>query len=172
MFPDEVVMRTRDLADPTVNPIYRRGFRRLLEELLLQLAQVLSGVEEPTEAEALHLDHDPPLGAREKVFNSAGEHVGYEPDANDPEHLIYRTATAHRFKTNVRGDGAQHPDRVLIKRQRKLEKREAAKAAAKRPGKASPSVPKFRPSSRPLQSANRWPPRGSRPFRPRKPSRS
>lgn len=69
----------------------------------------------------VHLDHDPPLRSR-TLNKRTGK---YSPDANDPAHLIYRTAEAHQFKTNVRGDGAQFPDRVLIKRERNREKKEA-----------------------------------------------
>ncbi len=69
----------------------------------------------------LHLDHDPSLGAREKVFRK-GQHIGYKPAANDPEFLVYREKHDHFIKTNVRGIGAQHPDRVLIKKQRRREK--------------------------------------------------
>lgn len=112
----------------------------------------------------LHLDHDPPLATRDKVRNRAGEHIGYRPAANDPEFLIYRTAQAHRIKTNVRGDGALHPDRVYIKRARR---RERAAKALKKPkgaflhrgsGKGTPG----------LKSRSQWPPRGSRklPSRP------
>lgn len=96
----------------------------------------------------LHLDHDPALGAREKVFRK-GEHVGYRPDANDPEHLFYREKAAHRIKTNVRGLHGQHPDRVLIKRQRRRETPKKMRRPVKWP-------------SRPLKSASRWP---KRPFR-------
>ena len=46
----------------------------------------------------------------------------YSPDANDPEHLVYRTAHAHLIKTNVRGEHGQHPDRVLIKKERRRQK--------------------------------------------------
>jgi hypothetical protein len=69
----------------------------------------------------LHLDHDPPLAARKKI-KRGGIVVGYEPDANDPDYLTYRTADDHRLKTNVRGDGAQYPDRVLIKKIRRIER--------------------------------------------------
>lgn len=68
-----------------------------------------------------HLDHNPPLAARERIIRG-GVVVGYRPDANDPDHLIYRTVDDHRVKTNVRGDGAQHPDRVLIKKERRRQK--------------------------------------------------
>lgn len=94
----------------------------LLAGLLTRLAALLA-----CEAADLHLDHDPALGAREKVTRGGGVIVGYKPDANDHEFLIYRTKAAHRIKTNVRGDGAQHPDRVLIKRQRRREKGAHAK---------------------------------------------
>ena len=74
----------------------------------------------------LHLDHDPPLGARQKVIKN-GEHVDYVPPANDPEFLIYREKREHEIKTNVRGVGAQYPDRVLIKKNRRLEEREGVR---------------------------------------------
>lgn len=96
----------------------------------------------------MRLDHDPALGAREKVFK-AGVHVGYRPDANDPEHLIYRTEADHKRKTNLRGDGAQHPDRVLIKKQRRRE-REAEIALGLRKPK-----PKARIPSRPFPKTRR-----------------
>jgi hypothetical protein len=69
----------------------------------------------------LQLDHDPPLGARRKVFKD-GMHADYDPPANSPDHLIYREAGAHRLKTNVRGEHGQHPDRVLIKKARRIER--------------------------------------------------
>jgi hypothetical protein len=70
--------------------------------------------------EAVHLDHQPALALR-KLNRRTGM---YTPDANDPDHLLYREADAHRIKTLVRGDGAQFSDRALIKRQ----KRQARKA--------------------------------------------
>lgn len=90
--------------------------RRFLDELLSALAELLG-----CEPKDLRLDHDPALGARQKIFRK-GAHVGYTPDANDPKHLIYREKHAHHIKTNVRGDGAQHPDRVLIKKNRRIER--------------------------------------------------
>lgn len=68
-----------------------------------------------------HLDHAPPLRVRPynpKIKNFAAR---YTPNANDPAHLIYRTVHDHHIKTQVRGDGAQFPDRVLIKRERRHE---------------------------------------------------
>lgn len=111
----------------------------LLRVKLNELASLLGCT-----AQDLRLDHDPALGARQKIFNEAGEHVDYIPAANDPEFLIYREKHAHHIKTNVRGDGAQHPDRVLIKRNRQME----------RPPKPKPkrAWPK-----RQLQSGSNWP---------------
>jgi|SRR5665213_1617684 len=94
-------------------------------------------------AEPVHLDHDPPLGARKKVYRN-GEHVDYTPAANDPDYLIYRIAVDHRIKTLVRGEHGQHPDRVLIKRQRHIE-----------------TPIRDRPKQK-IKSANRWPPKGTR----------
>lgn len=88
----------------------------MLADLLARLADLLG-----CSVAELHLDHNPALGAREKVFRK-GVHVDYVPPANDPDSLIYREAGAHRIKTNHHGDGAQHPDRVLIKRQRHHER--------------------------------------------------
>lgn len=115
----------------------------LVKEKLAMLAQLLNC--DPLD---MRLDHDPALGAREKVFKR-GVHVGYKPDANDPEHLIYRTEADHKRKTNVRGDGAQHPDRVLIKRERRRQ-REAEVALGLRKPK-----PKARIRSRPFPKAKR-----------------
>lgn len=81
----------------------------------------------------VHLDHDPPLAARPLRFDKGGKFLGYVPDANDPDYLIYRTVEDHRLKTNVRGDGAQYPDRVLIKRERRrLKKRRPKRKIANR----------------------------------------
>ncbi len=92
------------------------SMRETLDHLLARLSELLA-----CDVKSLALDHDPALAAREKVFRK-GVHVGYVPDANDPEYLIYREKHAHHIKTNVRGDGAQHPDRVLIKKNRRIER--------------------------------------------------
>lgn len=97
----------------------------------------------------LHLDHDPALGAREKVYDGWHQHIGYIPDANDPEFMRYREKHAHHIKTNVRGDGAQHPDRVLIKKNRRQERREAGMENGKR----------HRWPSRPLRGRSSFPPK-------------
>ncbi len=110
----------------------------LLKVSLDQLADLLHCT-----ASDLRLDHDPALGAREKIRRN-GIIVGYEPAANDPEYLIYREKHAHHIKTNVRGIGAQHPDRVLIKKMRRHERGVKEK-------------PKHKWLTRPMRSANRWP---------------
>ena len=104
------------LSHPKFVTMEDRHFAHRLGWLLRDLATRLG-----CEVSELHLDHNPALGAREKVVR-AGVHIGYRPHANDPEFLLYREASAHRLKTNVKGDGAQHPDRVLIKKQRRLER--------------------------------------------------
>ena len=77
----------------------------------------------------LHLDHDPALGARKR--KGEGKKTVYDPPANSPDHLIYREKHDHHIKTNVRGEHGQHPDRVLIKRERR--RREKATEPEKRP---------------------------------------
>jgi hypothetical protein len=69
----------------------------------------------------VELDHDPPLAVRKKIHNRHGEIIGYDPPANSVDHLIYRKASDHRIKTYTRGEGAQYPDRVLIKKIRRIE---------------------------------------------------
>jgi hypothetical protein len=104
----------RQLGYPSIDEVisifrYLHSLRDLLNERLGDLAKQL-GV---TRVD-LHLDHDPPLAARERIGD------GFKPDANDPEYLFYRTKESHRIKTLQRGDGAQYPDRVLIKRMKRL----------------------------------------------------
>ena len=103
------------------------------------LAQLLKKLAELLGEEKLHLDHDRALAVRKR--RGEGKKTIYDPPANDPDHLLYRGEIAHRLKTNRRGDGAQYPDRVLIKRERK------------RHGRAKKSTwPKNL-----LRSASRWP---------------
>lgn len=90
----------------------------------------------------LRLDHDPALRWRRydpRVKNVAAR---FQPNANSPEHLIYRTKEDHHRKTNIRGDGAMFADRVLIARERKRENPKPKR--------------KHKWASRPLRSANRW----------------
>lgn len=100
-----------------------RSLGRLLEEKLPELADKLGCA-----LEDLRLDHDPALGARPKT--GEGKRTRYTPDANDPDALRYRPhgpefEASHLIKTNVRGDHGQHPDRVLIKKERRRQKAEA-----------------------------------------------
>lgn len=115
--PKDIDEEIADAKDMTRAPIFRGVHRRLM--VVLDKLKISIG------SNNLHLDHDPPLAARKKVKNKAGVIIGYRPAANDPNHLIYRTAVEHRLKTNVRGEHGQHPDRVLIKKNRKMERREA-----------------------------------------------
>lgn len=93
------------------------------------------------EVKDLRLDHDPPLGARQirsSLMDGKITKTTYYPDANDPDHLFYRPhgpqfEGSHLIKTNVRGDHGQHPDRVLIKKQRRLERASDPAAKPRRP---------------------------------------
>jgi hypothetical protein len=109
------------------------GYGHLLKRLLAKLAEKLK-----CDVKDLRLDHDPALGARPKFRRGLGKKTRYEPDANDPNYLIYREHHAHHIKTNIRGDGAQYPDRVLIKRQRKHEQPKRAKPKRKWPSRPFP----------------------------------
>lgn len=132
------------------------GLRALLDDRLKTLAELLD-----CDVTDLRLDHNPALGAREKVIKR-GVHVGYVPDANDPAHLIYREKHAHHIKTNVRGDGAQHPDRVLIKRERRRCRKSANKSKPKRKWRVGK-----RWKRQPIKGGSRWPAgrkMASRPF--------
>jgi hypothetical protein len=139
-FPESAMTIVKTLADRTIAPKHRKSIRASLNDAIDALAHKLNC----TPAD-LHLDHDPALGAREKVW-SKGEHIGYRPDANDPEYLVYREKHDHHLKTNVRGEGAQHPDRVLIKKERRR-----ARGVTK---KASRPWPK-----RKMQGRSDWPKR-------------
>lgn len=106
------------------------------------------------EEQQVALDHQPPL--RVRAFRPrTGK---YTPDANDPEHLIYRTVEDHKLKTNVRGDHGQFPDRVLIKRERKRERGPKLKPKQRLFGRGM-SRPKH--TKIPARQ-NPWPPKGSR----------
>lgn len=100
-----------------------RGFslRHQLDEILREVFG-----EQP-----VHLDHDPALENRTKVY-AKGVHVDYAPAANDPNFLLYRIVPEHRIKTYVRGDGAQHSDAGLARKLKRMaknrEKRKSTKA--------------------------------------------
>jgi len=88
-----------------------------LDRLLGLLSTLMDALFEP-----LHLDHDPALTNRKKIFRN-GKHVGYSPAANNPDFLIYRTKADHDIKTRVRGDGAQYSDLALARKNKRIEKR-------------------------------------------------
>lgn len=99
---------------------HKGGIGAFLDRLLHKLSELLE--------DDLHLDHDPPLAARRR--KGEGKKTIYFPAANDPYFLVYRGKLAHQIKTNVRGEHGQHPDRVLIKRERK--RREGKRERPKR----------------------------------------
>jgi hypothetical protein len=139
MWPEQVI---------AIHKKYKGGLVHFLEEKLASLAILLR-----CEVQDLRLDHDPALATRRRI--GEGNHTKYFPDANDPDHLIYREKHAHHIKTNVRGDGAQYPDRVLIKRERKRQR-------AADPSKSKMfhvKHPKRKWPTRKMKSASRWPKR-------------
>lgn len=84
------------------------------------------------------LDHNPALALRKK--RKRGSIMIYSPPANDPAFLIYRDKLAHHIKTNVRGDGAQFSDTVLMKRERRRKKKIARRKPYRWPkGRKIPS---------------------------------
>lgn len=104
----------RRINDPSVLPLLSRTLQPRSRYLVWLLGQLFK--EEPCD-----LDHDPPLAARKKIKRD-GIVVGYKPDANDPQYLVYRLVDDHRVKTNVRGEHGQYSDRALIKRERRRER--------------------------------------------------
>lgn len=113
-------------ADPAARDECGYGYARLLLRVLAELAPKLG-----CEPKDLHLDHNPALENR--PFNKRTKK--YTPDANDPDYLIYREKHAHRIKTLVRGDGAQHSDAAVAR----IRKRRDHKAKRKRRHRWPPS---------------------------------
>jgi hypothetical protein len=125
---------------------HHRNLSGLLKDRLGKLADLLGCT-----IKDLHLDHDPPLAARER--GGQGKWTVYRPAANDPEYLVYRPKVEHQIKTNVRGEHGQYPDRVLIKRERKRVEQKTAKRQSK-------YNQKYNWPKRKLRSASRWPKKG------------
>lgn len=103
----------------------------------------------------LRLDHDPALGTRRRW--GEGTDTIYFPDANDPGHLNYRPHGtefdgSHDVKTRIRGDNGQYSDLMLIKRERRRQK----KAAPTSESGVKTRMPKRKWAKRKLQSASRW----------------
>jgi len=109
-------------------PIFRRAFRTPGRQLQIYLKIIRAKLD----CDVLHLDHDPALVNRKKVFRN-GKHVDYSPRANNPTYLIYRSGPEHDVKTRIRGDGAQHSDLALRRKMRRIEARQARRGNA-RPG--------------------------------------
>jgi hypothetical protein len=124
------------------------------------------------EVKDLRLDHTWALENRPKVFKKSA-HVDYDPPANDPDWLGYRPhgtqfARSHDVKTRIRGDRGQLSDNALAKKERrrlrKLASNTSGDSRLKRDGHSRPKSK----VSRPIRSANRWPPKGSRKIQNRK----
>jgi hypothetical protein len=114
MFPDDYVSEAKK----------HRTIGRRLRLRLEQFAATLG-----CEVKDLRLDHDPALALRQKLQYSSAVKPTYIPGANDPEYLFYRPhgaqfAGSHDVKTRIRGDHGQFSDVVLIKRERRRQRRE------------------------------------------------
>lgn len=95
---------------------HRTSLNRLLAIKLRTLSELMNCT-----INDLRLDHDPPLGARER--RGEGKNTVYSPDANDPDHLFYREKSAHDVKTRIRGEHGQFSDLALIKRERRRQRK-------------------------------------------------
>lgn len=141
-----VLVATRQNYEMGANPPAREEgepLSSLLARQLVSLARLIG-----CEVSDLRLDHDPALAARQRC--GTGKATIYTPPANSPDHLNYRPhgaqfAGSHDVKTRIRGDHGQHPDRVLIKKAKRLErgprpKRPSGfkKSAVKRPWPSRP----------------------------------
>ena len=73
------------------------------------------------------LDHDPALEQRKRKRVGQNRVFAYDPPANDPAHLVYRSEVGHLFKTTGRQPGAERTvtskgsDVWLAKKFRRLE---------------------------------------------------
>lgn len=148
-----VALRQLGENSPTVVVNDRRrslgGLSRYLTELLETLATSFG-----CQVRELRLDHRPALALRQKVFRD-GIHVDYVPSCDSPDDLIYLSHSDHLIKTNGRGEHGQHPDRVLIKKHKRLERGPRPKRPSgltKKPG-----APKQKWPSRPFNSKRKSP---------------
>lgn len=85
----------------------------------------------------VELHHRPALVNRVflRVEKNRGPIIGYMPDANDPDYLVYLPADEHDIETRVRGQHGQHSDLALARKRKRKERK------AKRPKRKWPSRP-------------------------------
>ncbi len=88
----------------------------------------------------VELHHNPALVNRQRK-----KHGGYDPPANDPQHLEYLIKDDHDIETRVRGRHGQHSDLGLARKNKRI-------ARNRDPNRRKAKIAK---------SAKRWP---SRPF--------
>jgi hypothetical protein len=93
---------------------FKGAYGKLLDAILVVVAS-----NQHCAVDNLQLDHDPPLGARRKVWHD------YIPKANDPDYLVWRDKESHRVKTLVRGEHGQYSDLALIKRERRRNRKQS-----------------------------------------------
>lgn len=94
------------------------------------------------------LHHRPALVNRRRYIRNGK--IFYDPPANSADHLVYLLETDHDIETRVRGLNGQYSDLAIVRKRKRKERK------ANRPRRKWPS--------RRLQSASRWPAKGSRGF--------
>jgi hypothetical protein len=113
-----------------------RAARKLKIELEGTLFLIACSLGVPVKTLELH--HRPALTNREKIIRG-GEIVGYKPDANDPEHLIFLAEAAHDVETRVRGLRGQHSDLGLARKNKRIARnRDPKRRKAKIPNRKKP----------------------------------
>jgi hypothetical protein len=103
--------------------------RSVAVRLRLKLEEFFGGV--PVE-----LHHRPALLNREIIRRKDGS-LGYLPDANNPDYLVYLTAEDHDIETHVRGQHGQYSD-LAMARKRKRKERKAKRPKRKWPSRSFP----------------------------------
>jgi len=92
--------------------------RSLARQLRLKLEEFFAG--KPAE-----LHHRPALLNRQRNGNR------YEPDANDPDYLVYLSADEHVIETRIRGIAGQYSDLALARKRKRMERRRARRRRVK-----------------------------------------
>lgn len=109
-----------------VPTVAARTSRKTEDRVRFKLEEFFAG-------KTVELHHDPALVNRVKITGRGP--LQYDPDANDPAHLVYLVAGAgeeHDVRTRVRGEHGQHSDLALARKRRRKERK------AKRPKRSWP----------------------------------
>lgn len=83
----------------------------------------------------VELHHRPALCNRARCLSSIAGGIRYDPDANDPDYLVYLSAADHDIETRVRGQHGDYSDLAKARKRKRIERK------AKRPKRKWPSRP-------------------------------